>query len=130
MSFLESPGDPETLAEALAFVDGFEFSGDDNATDVSSGGSDSGRESHKRCRSDEKDENVAAAAPDKHEKAKSRRKNAVYSARLRAKKKNEMQQLKDQVTQLQMQLVRLKSAKVTGWRRLQHRPIRDSGRSN
>ncbi|KAG3189841.1 hypothetical protein PC128_g11580 [Phytophthora cactorum] len=106
MSFLIS-SDPETLAEALAFVDGFDFSGDDNNTDASSGNSDSGVgrfvESHKRRRSDIKVE-------DTHAKAKSRRKNAVYSARLRAKKKNEMQTLKDQVEQLQMQLDRLKSA--------------------
>ncbi|KAG3111571.1 hypothetical protein PI124_g9325 [Phytophthora idaei] len=100
-------GDPGTLAEALAFVDGFDFSGDDNNMDASSGNSDSGVgrfvESHKCRRSDVK-------VADTHAKAKSRRKNAVYSARLRAKKKNEMQTLKDQVEQLQMQLDRLKSA--------------------
>ncbi|OWZ15557.1 hypothetical protein PHMEG_00010774, partial [Phytophthora megakarya] len=106
MSFLVGPGDPETLAEALAFVDGFDFS--DNKTDEASGGSDSG-ESHKRRRSDD------TAVPDKHDKDKSRRKNAVYAARLRAKKKNEMQQLKEQVTQLQMQLDRLKHAKTLPW---------------
>ncbi|ETP39785.1 hypothetical protein F442_12781 [Phytophthora nicotianae P10297] len=107
MSFLISPSDPETLAEALAFVDGFDFPDNDSNTDASSGSSDSGAgtfvESHKRRRSDVK-------VADTHEKAKSRRKNAVYSARLRAKKKNEMQTLKDQVEQLQMQLDRLKSA--------------------
>lgn len=111
MSFLESPGDPETLAEALAFVDEFDFSGGDNLTDESSVGSDSGAESHKRRRSSSKDEDADVATPDKHERAKSRHKNAVYSARLRAKKK--MQQLKEHVTQLQMQLERLKRAKAS-----------------
>ncbi|KAE9020699.1 hypothetical protein PR001_g13533 [Phytophthora rubi] len=119
MSFLESPGEPEMLAEALAemlaealaFVDGFDFSGDGNMTDGSSVGSNSGGESHKRRRSGGKDEDADVAPLDKHDMAKSRRKNAMYSARLRAKKKNEMNQLKEQVTQLQMQLDRLKSAK-------------------
>ncbi|KAL4145457.1 hypothetical protein PRNP1_013127 [Phytophthora ramorum] len=116
MSFLE-PGDPETLAEALAFVDGFDFSTESNQTDESSSGSDGSTktvvEGHKRRRSERTAEQEGRddALPDKHEKAKSRRRNAVYSARLRAKKKNEMQQLREQATQLQMQLERLKSTK-------------------
>ncbi|KAG7376412.1 hypothetical protein PHYPSEUDO_013590 [Phytophthora pseudosyringae] len=114
MSFLVSPNDPQMLAEALAFVDGFDF---DNNTDETSGSSDSGVipvvESHKRRHSAAKGGKDSATPPDKQEKAKGRRKNAVYSARLRAKKKNEMQTLKEQVTQLQMQLHRLKSASST-----------------
>ncbi|KAK1935830.1 hypothetical protein P3T76_010524 [Phytophthora citrophthora] len=112
MSFLVNPSDPETLVEALAFVDGFDFP--DNYSDKASTSSDSGvepaLESHKRARSDVTDDADTITPPDTHEKSKSRRKNAMYSARLRAKKKSEMQTLKDQVTQLQMQLDRLKGA--------------------
>ncbi|KAL3670596.1 hypothetical protein V7S43_003788 [Phytophthora oleae] len=112
MSFLINPSDPETLVEALAFVDDFDFP--NSYTDEASGSSDNSvepvLESHKRPRSDVKDGTATVTPPDKHEKSKSRRKNAMYSARLRAKKKNEMQTLKDQVTQLQMQLDRLKDA--------------------
>ncbi|KAI9979485.1 hypothetical protein PInf_029372 [Phytophthora infestans] len=101
--------DPETLAEALAFVDGFDYARDDNITDESSSNSDHVArelvETHKRRRSDVK-------AADLYEKAKSKRKNAVYSARLRGKKKDEMQTLKEQVEQLQMQLDRLKSTLI------------------
>ncbi|KAF4142157.1 hypothetical protein GN958_ATG08655 [Phytophthora infestans] len=103
------PSDPETLAEALAFVDGFDYARDDNITDESSSNSDHVArelvETHKRRRSDVK-------AADLYEKVKSKRKNAVYSARLRAKKKDEMQTLKEQVEQLQMQLDRLKSTLI------------------
>ncbi|POM61269.1 hypothetical protein PHPALM_29740, partial [Phytophthora palmivora] len=102
MSFLVSPEDTETLAEALAFVDDFDFG--DNKTDEATT-----VETHKRLRIDAND----AVAPDKHEKAKSRRRNTVYAARLRAKKKSEMQQLKEKATQLQMQLDRLKTLPTT-----------------
>jgi hypothetical protein len=113
MSFLESTGDAETLAEALAFVDTFDFcaakgSRPDDASLSSSGNSDGAAvEPHKRRRRDSHDREP----DDKRDKAKGRRRNAVYSARLRAKKKSEMQQLKEQATQLQMQLERVKSAK-------------------
>lgn len=93
-------------------MDGFDAPRDDNNTDECSDSSvDPVVESHKRRRSDVNDDSHEETPPDKHEKAKSKRKNAVYSARLRAKKKNEMQHLKEQVTQLQMQLERLKKAK-------------------
>ncbi|KAG1712917.1 hypothetical protein DVH05_000649 [Phytophthora capsici] len=109
MSFLVNLDDPETLLEALAFVDGFDIP--DSHTDKASIGSDSGvepvLESHKRARSDVTDDTTP---PDTREKSKTRRKNAMYSARLRAKRKNELQTLKEQVTQLQMQLDRLKDA--------------------
>ncbi|GMF55962.1 unnamed protein product [Phytophthora fragariaefolia] len=112
MSFLECPSDPETLAEALAFVDGFDFSGDDHSTDECSNGCDIGAERHVSRRRGSQGGGAGAASPEKFEKDKSRRKSAMYSARLRAKKKNEMQQLREQVTQLQMQLERLRKAKL------------------
>ncbi|KAG6613751.1 uncharacterized protein IUM83_18528 [Phytophthora cinnamomi] len=91
MSFL-LPSDTKTLTEALAFVDAFAASGD------SAGRERSGEVSAER-----------EVVVDKHERAKAKRKSAWYSARLRARKKNKLLQLQEQVASLEMQLERLQS---------------------
>lgn len=91
MSFLEHADPAAVVADALAFIDAF---------DESSSGSDD--------KSDARRSSFNDPEQGKFERAKARRKGALYSARLRAKKKSERAQLKEQVARLELQLQRLR----------------------
>ncbi|KAG7395766.1 hypothetical protein PHYBOEH_003201 [Phytophthora boehmeriae] len=107
MSFLERFGDPNVLTEALAFIDAFELSSGEQDLGETSGSSEGAAD---ESSSDTKKHE--GGAPDKYERSRTKRKNALYSARLRAKKKNEMSALKEEVQRLEMQLQRLQKGQV------------------
>jgi len=90
MSFLLALSDPETLAVALAFIDAFDSAEFASASDASLG---------------------CEAVVGNHERARAKRKSAWYSARLRAREKDEVLKLKEQVASLELQLERLKRSR-------------------
>ncbi|RLN65938.1 hypothetical protein BBJ28_00008040 [Nothophytophthora sp. Chile5] len=107
MSFLLSPDDQETLAEALAFIDAYDPNRQDDGDNSGTGSSGGGEEDAIEPDQLRALEKRLDCPLNKRDKAKKKRSNAFSSARLRAKKKAEMTQLQEQVGHLQLQLQRL-----------------------
>ncbi|RLN65942.1 hypothetical protein BBJ28_00008039 [Nothophytophthora sp. Chile5] len=117
MSFLLCANDQETLAEALAFIDAYDLGAEDDGNGSALGSSydevDTPLGSHKRSRCDRDLEGAADLhVHGKRTQEKNKRRHAVYSARLRAKKKSEKTKLREQVARLQAQLERLSGSAV------------------